>query len=71
MRVHELHVVFELGAHLEASVTYVTRVWSVLAVVFEMCAHAPPRRVRLPAQWTLKLLNTCTESKCQKSTDVN
>jgi len=36
-----------------------------------MRAHAPPRRVRLPAQWTLKLLNTCTESKCQKSTDVN
>ena len=71
MRVHELDVVFELGAHLEASVTDVTGVRSVLAVVLEMCAHAPSRRVRLPAQRTLKLLNTCTERECQTSTDVH
>ena len=69
MCVHELDVVFELGAHLEASITDVTRVRSVLAVVLEMRAHAPPRRVRLATQGTLKLLNTCTKSECQTSTE--
>ena len=71
MCMHKFDMVFELGAHFEASVTYVTFVRSVLAVVLEMRAHAPSCCVRLATQRTLKLLNAYIKTQREKSPDAN